>query len=225
MLFDDGRCASDKYIIFANTKNERMKKVLFFLMLIAAAGCTSDSGTKTLSTDVGGSLTDLNQVASGSLFDSIRKADLPFTDTLTRDEALPVFSMPVSVAQLNFLKLSTLRLFSDNTRPLKPADIHIVARLPLSPDFYSIIFHYRGEGESMNYLITYDRNFQVVDYLMTAFAEDMDAAPRLRSIIDSTGLAVSMFNPADNKEIPQTYTYTISGDGFFREMSPPIASK
>ena len=194
-------------------------------MIALVAGCTSESGTKTLSTDGGGGLNDLNALASGSLFDSIQKLPLPFTDTLSVDEALPVFAKPLRATQLDFLQLPALRVFRDDIRPLKATDFSMVGRLPLSPDFFAVIIHRRAEAESMNYLITYDRNFQVVDYLMTAYAEDMDAAPRLSCLIDSTGLTVTSYNPADRNDNTQAFTYSLSGDGFFREVQPAVASK
>ena len=70
----------------------------------------------------------------------------------------------------------------------------------------------------MNYLINYDRDFRVIDYVETSYNELVDCSMRISSIIGTSGLSITHNNILFDPGTGRIFSYSISPDGFFREI-------
>jgi len=202
-----------------------MKKILILCSFALLIGCTSNSEQNITGDNItSDSLNaDLNNLITNTIFDSIPIEKLPYSDSLSLEEGSPLRKIKLNTTQIGFLKLKNIREISEYYESLPDKAFSLVCRLPLSGNYFSVIFNYTGENESMNYLITYDRDFCVVDYIMTAYAESMETAPRTSATIDTSGLTVTTGTIMKESESTRSYHYSISEEGFFREAIGPLA--
>ncbi len=197
-----------------------MRPIALLLALSLLAACSSNSEKPmTNGSNPEDSLTaDLNTLVTHTLFDSIPVEKLPYTDSICISNSKPLRQIKLSPSQIAFLKLRDIREFSEYYWPQPDSAFSLVCRLPLSKDFYSIIFNYEGQNESMNFLIQYDREFRVIDYLEVSYDEWVESAQRTTATIDQGKLSLLISNFMNEEASRHIYNYSISDEGFFREI-------
>jgi hypothetical protein len=199
-----------------------MRSLLFILPLLALLACNTQTekgplGNDGTQTGLSNDSTDLNSFRSNTLFDSLTVEKLPYCDSINMETFLPIHKTKLNPAHIELLKLRDLRVFREYDWPMPDSVFTAVCRLKLSKNYYSVIINYNGENETMNYLINYDREFKVIDYLETAYDELVESALRTYSGIDSTSITVRFSNILSEPALVQEYVYQITDDGFFRE--------
>lgn len=203
-----------------------MKQFVLILGLAFLLACSSNS-EKTLNTGSGSgdsTNTNLNTLVTNTIFDSIPMEKLPYTDSIAVSDSKPLRQIKINPTQLAFLQFRNIRDFSSYYWPQPDSAFTIVCRLPLSENFYSIIFNYEGQNESMNYLIHYDSQFRVIDYIEVAYDEWVESALRTTAVIDAGRMTIVTNNYMDELESKSTYQYAISTDGFFREIPAEVVA-
>ncbi len=200
-----------------------MRNLFLILALAFLTACGTQSGNETINQGNGnetgqGDSSNLNTFVSGTLFDSLPVENTPYVDSIALEEFSPLRKVSLSTAQINFLKIRDIRAFRQYDWPMPDSAFSAVCRLKLSPEYYSVIINYDGQNETMNYLINYDRHYQVIDYLETAYDELVESMLRTSARIDTTAVTVRFADFLSSPQSVQEYTYTISADGFFREM-------
>lgn len=199
---------------------------LFAVALLFFAACGSDSDTqKTLNQDemtAGTDSSDLNTFISKTLFDSLPVEKLPYTDSISLESFKPLRSLPLGPKQLSLLQVKELRVFKQYERPLNDSLFTAVCRLKLSPAFYTVIINYNGQNETMNYILNYDKDFKLIDYMECSYDELVESALRTRSVIDTQGMTVYFSDIMPEPDFKSNFHYELSPEGFFRER---LASK
>jgi hypothetical protein len=197
-----------------------IKKCALYISILMMIACSSGSDKKN-GRDGGldGAMSgfNINTMITKTVLDSVPFATLPYTDSICIANDLPLRKIRISVADIGLLKIKKLREFSDQSDEMPDSLFTLVCRLDLSPEYYSLIINCNNESETMNYLINYDRDFRVIDYMETCFEQIADCLTRTTSVIDTSGVTVSHSNILDPSG-SKAYIYVISPDGFFREM-------
>jgi hypothetical protein len=198
-----------------------MKKLVFLLPMIFLLSCTSNSDKKSGNAGmINDSLSgfDLNTMITKTIFDSVPFEKLPYIDSICIESSMPLRKIPLSEINIEFLKLKKLGDFRKYYDQIPDSLFSLVCRLALSRNFYSLVFNYNNSNESMNYVINYDRDFRVIDYIETSYIEWVDISMRSSARIDTSGLIITfsniLGNPGSNKDL----YYTLSHEGFFREL-------
>lgn len=205
-----------------------MKKLLFLfpLSLLLACGTGNEKVNNGLNgSDTVSALPDLNTYVSKTIFDSVPFEPLPYTDSICMETFKPLRNISLSAKTIEFLQIKNIRDFKEYDWQMPDSAFSIVCRLKLSKDFYSLIFNYDGENETMNYMINYDREYKVIDYIETSYDELVESVSRINSTIDTSGVNVMFSNFLDDGNNTQVYHYTLSSEGFFREQLAVIGQK
>jgi hypothetical protein len=196
-----------------------MKKIFILLSLAFLIACSSSTDKKNGNKLNGASSGfNVNAMVTKTILDSVPFGSLPYIDSLAIADNQPLRSIPLSAKNIEFLKLKKLHDFRAYSDEIPDSLFSLVCRLDLSPDYYSLIIHHNNMSESMNYLINYDRDFHVIDYIETSFQQITDCSTRITSKIDSLGITIYNNNILSAPEDNRVFLYTISPDGFFREM-------
>jgi hypothetical protein len=196
-----------------------MKKLFLLLSVAFLVSCSSNSDNKINNPNTGKDslTTDLNTKITKTIFDSLPVERLPYTDSICIENSKPLRQIIISNKNLEFLKFRNTREFREYYWPQPDSAFSLVCRLKLSPNFYSLIFNYDAENETMNYLINYDSNFKVIDYIQTSYDETVESALRITSIIDLNSLIITSSNFMNEPESQQIFNYSITPEGYFRE--------
>lgn len=197
--------------------------ILAFMALLAACSTSTEQNGKGNGSLNDSLNADLNHFKTNTLFDSIPVKSLPYADSISADEALPVHRIKMTPKQLAFLNIRNIRELNEYYATEPDSAFALVCRLPLSGNYFSIVINFSGPNESLNYLINYDREYRIIDYLMTAYAETMETSMRTSASVDTTGLIIRTGNLLKEAESMNTYRYSITEEGFFREEMQPVA--
>ena len=197
----------------------KLKSLLLIFALFIGILTACNSGSENKGANLAGKtgISDLNTEKTNTLFDSLPVEKTPYTDSISVDDSKPLRKIALNKKQLDFLKIRQLRAFRDYGDYAADSQFTAVCRLKLSPDFYSVIINFSSENESMDYLITYDQNFKVVDYLEVSYDEIAESASRIISVIDTGSIRLTTYSFWEQPGTKEGFVYNISSDGFFRE--------
>lgn len=217
------------YLRSTNYKNIflAMKKILILAAVALFIGCTSNSEQKGMNNNgrIDSLNADLNTAKTQTIFDSVPMEKLPYCDSISLADNSPVRKIKLNGTQLAFLKIRSIREFNEYYATEPDQAFTLVGRLPVSEEYFSVIVNFSNDHESANYLINYDREYRVVDYIQTAFAENMETGLRTSAAIDTAALTISTNNIMNEPSAQHSYKYSINTDGFFREEPGVVASK